>query len=121
MYLNRVKVQLCKLFSRNFLIAGCEVRHLCKHVNKDTDAIVTLGGDWQLSDEIKVNRIERMLRQFQRLKKPIRSMTTGLMSLAGITFRNMVLRVCLQRRPPKEFIDCLICLVLSKVSAYGVS
>jgi hypothetical protein len=52
MYLNRVKVQLCKVFSRTFLIVGCKVRHLCKSVDKDTDAIVTFGGDWQLCDEI---------------------------------------------------------------------
>jgi hypothetical protein len=39
------------------------------------------------------------------------------MPLTGITSRNMVLHVCLQRRPPKELRDCLICLVLSKVSS----
>jgi hypothetical protein len=83
------------IFLAEILIAGCKVRHLRKSVNKDTDAIVTLGDDWQLCDEIKTDRIECLLRRFQRLKKPIRSVTTGLMPLTGITSNNMVLHVCL--------------------------
>jgi hypothetical protein len=76
MHLKRVKVQLCKLLRRDFLIAGCKVRHLRKPVNKDINAIVTLGGDWQLCGIIKIDRIERLLSRFQRLKKRLRLVTT---------------------------------------------